>query len=167
VVKIIGETVLSPNGKWVLDLYCGMGNLSLPMALKNGRVTGIDSAPVSIQTARQNAVANGIHSATFICADAGDFLREHLQGRSPSCDILVLDPPRTGAREIAELLSTSAKCPETIIYVSCDPMTLARDLRILIGSAYDILSVTPIDMFPQTFHIETVTVLRRKTDKNI
>jgi len=165
ITKIVEENALSSDGKRVLDLYCGMGNLSLPMALKGGRITGIDSARASIQTARRNAVANGIRTATFICADAGDFLREYLQGGGDSCDTLVLDPPRTGAREIAELLAVSARCPETIVYVSCDPMTLARDLKILTGSAYNVLSVTPIDMFPQTFHIETVALLRKKSSR--
>ena len=162
VAKIIEDSGASSCKKKVLDLYCGMGNFSLPIALKGGLVTGVDSTQSAIKMARQNAVASGIHSARFICANAGDFLRKHLRRKEPPYDILVMDPPRTGALEIAKLLTASNKRPEIIVYVSCDPMTHARDLKMLTPAAYDVQSVIPIDMFPQTFHIETFTVLRRR-----
>ena len=149
------------GGMGVLDLYCGMGNFSLPLALRGWRVRGVDSAVSSVEAAKENAVMNGIGSARFIHADAGEYLQTRLESGELPFSVLILDPPRTGTIGIARLLTESVQCPELLIYVSCDPMTLARDLKILAVS-YEVQSVVMIDMFPQTFHIETVTVLRRR-----
>ncbi len=156
------EEVATERPLRILDLYCGMGNFSLPMAARGWQVTGVDDSFDSIETARRNAVANGIDPAEFICADAADYLAGHLKSGGTSFDVLVLDPPRIGARTAAEILAKLNESPEIIVYVSCDPMTLARDLKILTTAGYNVTSVTPVDMFPQTFHIETVTVLKMR-----
>jgi len=153
--------VVPPGPISVLDLYCGMGNLSIPMAAGGWRVVGVDNAISSVETARKNAAVNGLESVRFVHADAGSYLEDRVVAEGAPYDLVVLDPPRTGARKVAEILAKSERGPGAVVYVSCDPMTLGRDLRILAEAAYNVESVTPIDMFPQTFHIETVTVLTK------
>ena len=145
----------------VLDLFCGMGNFSIPLAHAGCQVTGVDNSFHAIETARKNKAENKIKTAEFTNAKAETYLLACLNGRKSPFDILILDPPRTGARAVAETLAGWAETPPVILYVSCDPMTLARDLGLLMAASYKVVSVTPIDMFPQTFHIETVTILQR------
>ena len=142
----------------VLDLFCGNGNLSLPLATAACHVVGIESYQASIEEARRNASANNIENVSFICADTLHGLQE-LTRAGERFDLVLLDPPRTGALETVGLIVALA--PERIIYVSCDPATLARDLSKFDKSGYRVVKSCPVDMFPQTFHLESVTLLAR------
>ncbi|QWV95343.1 23S rRNA (uracil(1939)-C(5))-methyltransferase RlmD [Geomonas oryzisoli] len=141
----------------VLDLYCGNGNISLPLALQAAEVLGIEGYAPSILDAAANAEANGIGNATFQVSDAAQAVRR-LVKRKERFDLVVLDPPRGGAEAAAEL---AALAPAKIIYVSCDPATLARDLASLGSNGYQVTRSKPVDMFPQTYHLESVTELVR------
>ena len=143
----------------VLDLYCGNGNLTLPIAGLVSQITGIEEYPASIAAARENSTANGINNAAFICADAAAGTR-HLADAGRFFDTIILDPPRSGAADtVPEICRLN---PATIIYVSCDPSTLARDCGMLAASGYNVRECVPLDMFPQTYHLESVTLLRKQ-----
>ncbi|MDU9048753.1 MAG: class I SAM-dependent RNA methyltransferase [Candidatus Electrothrix sp. Rat3] len=145
------------SGKTVLDLYCGMGNFSIPLGLCGGTVTGIEGNKESIHWAEKNAQQAGI-SARFLVADVRAALKQLVnQGEKVGC--ILLDPPRSGVGKDITLLSRLE--PEKTIYVSCDPATLARDLNLLCTHGYNITRVVPVDMFPQTSHIESVVLLER------
>ncbi|QWV99290.1 23S rRNA (uracil(1939)-C(5))-methyltransferase RlmD [Geomonas nitrogeniifigens] len=139
----------------VLDLYCGNGNISLPLALRAAEVLGIEGYAPSIADAVANAEANGIENAVFQVSDAAQAVRR-LVKRKEKFDTVVLDPPRGGAEAAAEI---AALAPGKIIYVSCDPATLARDLATLCSNGYQVTRSRPVDMFPQTYHLESVTEL--------
>jgi len=144
----------------ILDLYCGNGNFSLPLAGSVSHVTGIEECSGSVESARENARRNGNVNAEFLCATAALGLRRLAEEGRPYSTV-ILDPPRTGAADaLFELLRLG---PEKIIYVSCDPASLARDCGILIAGGYDAERCVPVDMFPQTHHLESVTLLRRRT----
>ncbi len=133
-----------------LDLYCGAGNFALPLARRGARVVGVEQAPVAIAAARDNAARFGF-PATFYCEAAAPALARLA---AEPIDLVVLDPPRAGAADVATVL---ARCrPPRVVYVSCDPATLARDARTLVAAGYRLDRVQPIDLFPQTYHIETV-----------
>ena len=141
----------------VLDLYCGMGNFSLPLARRAGRVLGIEEAPKSIASARENAQANAIETVAFSCGNAEQAFAEQRAGQK--IDLVVLDPPRSGAYPlIKQLLENPVP---RVLYVSCNPQTLARDLQPLVYGGYEPVSVQPVDMFPQTAHCESLTLLQR------
>ena len=144
-----------------VDLYCGIGTLSLLMAKSAGSVTGIEYVPRAIENAKSNAEANSIKNADFICGAAEKVLPELVKS-GKRVSKLLLDPPRAGAMKPA--LDAIIKCaPERIAYVSCDPATLARDCKILANEGgYVIECIQPFDMFPQTEHVETVVLLSRK-----
>jgi 23S rRNA (uracil1939-C5)-methyltransferase len=142
----------------LLDLYCGNGNFSLPLAAEVASVTGIEGNADSVRAAEHNRDLNKIANAQFFCDDVASGVRRLVdQGRK--FDTVLLDPPRAGAgdtvSDIARLL------PNKIIYVSCDPSTLARDCGLLSGCGYTVARSVPIDMFPQTYHLESVTLLSR------
>lgn len=142
----------------VLDLYCGNGNFSLPVACGVRAVTGIEEYADSIAAAVDNASCNGIGNAEFLCSDAtGGVKRLADQGRA--FDVVILDPPRAGAVEaLPEICRLK---PSKIIYVSCDPNTLARDCGRLALAGYRLQACIPVDMFPQTYHLESVTLLEQ------
>lgn len=142
-------------GDRVVDLFCGMGNFSLPLARSGAEVTGIEESRPSIRQARQNAKMNGLSNSRFICGRAEDKLAQI--GREP-VDLVLLDPPRSGAHALMKSLLQLR--PQRIIYVSCDPQTLARDLKVLLNGPYRVVSTRPFDMFPQTYHCESVTLLQ-------
>jgi 23S rRNA (uracil1939-C5)-methyltransferase len=143
----------------VLDLYCGNGNISLPIAGLISHVTGIEEYAGSIDSARDNCTKNGIGNADFICADAAVGIRR-LADAGRKFDTIILDPPRTGAAEaVPEICRLN---PPKIVYISCDPSTLARDCGLLSENGYDVKECVPVDMFPQTYHIESVTLLQKK-----
>lgn len=146
------------QGKTVLDLYCGMGNFSIPSGLSGGTVTGIENNRESVEWAKRNAEAAGI-TARFFAADVHDSLRQLVDERQRA-DLILLDPPRIGIGKAAALLPELQ--PQKIIYISCDPATLARDLRSLCDKGYRLADLTPLDMFPQTCHIESVALLENK-----
>ena len=141
------------------DVYCGAGTISLLAAQKAGHVTGIEIVPQAIEDARENAQRNGIQNADFICGAAETVLPELVRnGLKP--DVILLDPPRKGADQ-AVLDAIIAASPSRIVYVSCDPATLARDLRSLTAYGYHVDQIQPVDMFCWTGHIETVVRLSR------
>lgn len=146
----------------VLDIFCGNGNLSIPLAGHCGTILGIEEYAPSISDACRNSQINDLTNAEYRCSDAVAGLRE-LVARGDWFDIVILDPPRTGAAEIVKLLPTLK--PSKIIYISCDPPTLARDIGILKRLDYEAVKCVPIDMFPQTFHIESVTLLEPSASK--
>lgn len=137
----------------VLDLYCGMGNFSLPLARRAASVTGVENHAPSIRMARRNAAANNIKNIDFQVMESGQSLRR----LGKTFDLLVLDPPRAGAYSVVKQLPQNPVA--RIIYVSCDPQTLARDLKFLISIGYKYISSQAFDMFPQTYHVESLTVL--------
>ena len=143
----------------VLDAYCGIGTIGL-IASKNAKeVIGVEIVKEAVVDAKNNAKNNRIENAKFFEGDAGQFIVKEKE-KGVNFDVVIMDPPRKGSDEA--FLSTLIKTkPETVVYVSCDPSTLARDLKFL-ASTYDIVSVTPFDMFPQTFHVETVCALKLK-----
>jgi len=141
----------------VLDLFCGIGNFSLPLARLAAEVVGVESFAPAIEDARRNAAANGLDNVSFYAGDAGDAVQRYRDGRG--FDLVVLDPPRSGCYAVMKQLLQDP--PQRIIYVSCDPATLVRDLQLMVHNGYQVASSRPIDLFPQTWHIESVTVLDR------
>ncbi|MEM7008091.1 MAG: 23S rRNA (uracil(1939)-C(5))-methyltransferase RlmD [Thermodesulfobacteriota bacterium] len=142
----------------VLDLYSGIGNFSIPLAEQTKEVLGVEISNNSVKLAKKNSALNSIDNIVFQnadCADALDILHE----QEEQFDLIVLDPPREGAKDIIDGLVNIGS--EKVIYISCDPATLARDLKKLNAMGYKIQKVRPFDMFPQTFHIESVTLLKR------
>jgi 23S rRNA (uracil1939-C5)-methyltransferase len=156
------ETVLTWAGlsgrERVLDLFCGNGNFSLAAAPFCHEVIGLEAFEQSIKDAVANARENGIPNAYFSCVDSGVGVRE-LISAGRHFDVVILDPPREGALDAVRLIPSLA--PEKVLYVSCDPATLARDLAVLRNQGYTVVSSRAVDMFPQTYHIESVTMLVR------
>ena len=154
----------------VWDLYCGIGTISLFLAQKAGKVYGVEIVPQAIEDAKSNAALNGITNASFFVGKAEEVLPEFYEkeSRKPDADMLhpdviVVDPPRKGCDE--KCLETMLRMePERIVYVSCDPATLARDLKILCGGGYALRKVRPVDQFGHTTHVETCVLLSRKID---
>ncbi len=143
----------------VLDLFCGLGNISLPLGQAAQEVWGIDVNESAIALARQNAARNGLKNCHFLLGPAEDEL-EKLKKRLEKVDVIVLDPPRAGAGKKVLKAMVELK-PAKIIYVSCEPPTLMRDLKILQNWGYEVQKVQALDMFPQTYHFEVITSLSR------
>ena len=143
----------------VIDAYCGTGTISLFLAKKAKKVYGIEIVSPAIADAKKNARDNNIRNAEFIVGDATVLMPKlYREGIEPQ--VIVIDPPRAGATP--EVLDTMAKLnPDRIVYVSCNPATLARDLAILVPKGYRIEKIQPVDMFPQTMHVESVALITR------
>ena len=149
----------------VIDAYCGTGTIGLVAASRGVKeVIGIESNPDAVKDAKLNAEANGISNARFIVDDASKWLKS-AQKEGQKCDVLFLDPPRAGSSE--EFLAAAGRMePEVIVYISCNPETLARDLRYIVRFLpYKVLGIQPVDLFPGSESIETVVLLSRKTEK--
>ena len=143
----------------VLDLYCGTGTITLALAKKAKRVIGVEIIPAAIRDARENAARNAVENAEFFCADASQAAQQFAQtGIRP--DVIVVDPPRKGLDETV-VDAMAQMSPEKIVYVSCDPATLARDLRRLEGRGYETKTAQALDMFPRCAHVETVCLLSK------
>jgi 23S rRNA (uracil1939-C5)-methyltransferase len=142
-------------GERVLDLYCGAGNFALPLARRGARVLGVERHAVAVAAARANAERLGLQDATFRSAAVARALATIAAG---SVDAVVLDPPRRGAADA--LSGLAALRARRIVYVSCDPATLARDVRTLRAGGYRLGRVQPVDLFPQTYHVESVAEFR-------
>jgi len=139
----------------VLDLYCGLGNFTLPMALKANQITGVEGAEPMVEKARHNAKLNNIENVNFISADLSAPLIEAL--RTDSYDKVLLDPPRSGAQFVVEEMKM--KNVRRLIYVSCNPATLARDAGILVrDKGFKLVMAGVMDMFPHTSHVESIAV---------
>ncbi len=150
----------APEGKTVIDLYCGTGAIGLSMAKRAKSVIGVEIVPQAVEDAIFNAKANGIENARFICDDAAGAAAK-LRDEGVAADVVIVDPPRKGCDEALLSIIANDFCPERIVYVSCDPATLARDLKILNSYGYKPQSATPADLFPRTSHVETVALLSR------
>ena len=157
------ETAISLAGitkaDTVLDLYCGVGTITLAMASAAGKVIGVEVIPQAVEDARDNARRNGIENAEFFCGDAGQAALE-LEKNGVRPDVVVVDPPRKGLNaDTIEALSRMA--PRRIVYVSCDPATLSRDVALLKQRGYALQSATATDLFPRCAHVETVVLMSR------
>lgn len=146
---------LGPSDQ-VLEGYCGIGSITLPLARQVGKITGVESYSQAVEDARENARRNRVANCEFI-AGACEQMLPNVEERF---DVVVLDPPRAGCpREVIDAVIQAA--PNRIVYVSCNPGTLARDLKIFGQNKYVVTRVQPIDMFPQTHHVETVVLMSR------
>lgn len=142
----------------VLDLYCGMGNFSIPLAKKAKSLIGYEGQGSAIRSAQKNAQINGLNNCTFHKRPIHKAVQELINSNA-RFDCLIIDPPRQGApglaKDIAQIID------KRIVYISCDPATLGRDLAALVAEGFTIQTVQPIDMFPQTHHIETIVLLKK------
>lgn len=145
------------------DLYCGAGTISLCMARKFKKVVGAELVPQAIDNAKENARRNNIKNASFICADAGEAAAAFAAQNSQP-DAVVVDPPRKGMSEEA-VAAVASMQPPRIVYVSCNPATLARDVARFEAHGYALTAATAVDMFPRTSHVETVALLSHKQDR--
>ena len=152
-----------PEKKNILDLYCGAGTIGLSMAKQAQSIIGVEIIPEAILDAKQNALNNNIENARFICADAAQAAKQ-LSKENIHPDVVILDPPRKGCEE--SLLKTVAEkfSPQRIVYVSCDPATLARDCAVLKKFDYKLKEYTPVDLFPRTGHVETVSLFLKSKE---
>ena len=143
----------------VLDLYCGTGTITLVMARHAKQAIGVEIIPQAIEDAKENAVRNGVENAEFFCGDAG-MAAKKLAEEALRPDVIVVDPPRKGlSPDVIEAISTMS--PQRLVYVSCDPATLARDVKRLTEHGFTLQSAEAVDMFPRTAHVETVTLITR------
>lgn len=143
----------------VFDIYCGIGTISLAAAKKAKHVYGIEIVQEAIDDANENARKNKIENVDFYCGKAEEvFPKLHDQGID--ADVVIVDPPRKGCEK--SVLDTIIKMkPERVVYVSCNPSTLARDLKVLVDGGYKVIEVQPVDMFPHSVHVETVVLITR------
>ncbi len=157
--EIVADAAALTGTQRVFDLFCGIGTIGLALADKAGEVWGLESVEEAVADAEQNAAINGIENARFVCSDARLGIAPLLvEAGTP--DVVVVDPPRPGLSKkiVRRLLECEAP---RIVYVSCNPTTLAPNAAQLVEAGYTLRSVTPVDMFPQTPHVECVAVLER------
>ena len=143
----------------VLDLYCGVGTITLAMAAAAGKVIGVEVVPQAVEDARENAVRNGIENAEFFCADAGAAALE-LEAKGIRPDIITVDPPRKGLNADA-IEAIDRMDPRRLVYISCDPATLARDVALLKERGFTLQKALAADLFPRCSHVETVALLSK------
>ncbi len=164
----INQTLLAPlincalegaRGETALDLYCGVGLFTLPLARQCKEVVGVESNPVSTGFARRNLQHAKLDNARIVTATVSDWIKTTTIGDA-RCDFVLLDPPRAGAESVV-IKGILKLAPAEISYVSCDPATLARDLKKLLAGGYQISTLAAFDIFPQTHHVETVVRLKR------
>lgn len=144
----------------IIDACCGSGLFSIFLAPYAGRMVGVEINEKSVKFARINAEKYNIQGAEFICGDIEEVLMDQIR-KKDTVDLIILDPPRTGLSPETLAAISSLESPD-IIYISCNPATQARDVKFLNGHGYDLQSLQPLDMFPQTEHIETIGLLRRR-----
>jgi 23S rRNA (uracil1939-C5)-methyltransferase len=148
------------GGETVLDLYCGIGTITSVLAQKAGRVIGAEVVPQAVEDARQNALRNGLTNVEFLCGDAGEAARA-LADRGLRPEVVCVDPPRKGlSQEVIEAIVQME--PERVVYVSCDPGTLGRDVKLFAQQGYHLCRAEACDLFPRTVHVESVVWLQRK-----
>ncbi len=155
-VEIVTSMVEKTGSRNIIEFFCGSGNLSIPIARKGFNIKAFEIDRKAVKSARRNANRNG-------CGDRAVFYEANLFkiGTTPPgnsrADTVVLDPPRAGAKRLCGIMKRISRA--SVIYVSCDPMTLKRDVKILEEQGFSLVSLQPIDMFPQTYHMETVALL--------
>lgn len=158
------ETVLEfsevRKNERVLDLYAGIGNFTLPLAIEAQEAVGIEENRVAIQDARFNAEENGIKNSVFLRGRVREILKDWKRERP---DLIVIDPPRAGCKDVIKWIAGLK--PKKIVYISCEPTTLARDLRLFSEKGYYLLKLSLIDMFPQSYHMEVVGLLTLKSHR--
>ena len=154
---------LEASPSLIFDLYCGAGTISLCLAQRGVRVIGAEIVPEAVENAAENAKRNGLENVEFLCADAGQAANA-LASRGLRPDVIVVDPPRKGMTEDA-ISACASMAPERIVYVSCNPATLARDILRFQEHGYNLKHVTAVDMFPKTSHVETVVLMSRIKEK--
>ena len=161
-VQLAGLT----GNETVLDLYCGTGTITLCLARHAKKAIGVEIVPQAIEDAKFNAAQNGMENAEFFCMDAGQAAKM-LADRRTRPDVIVVDPPRKGvSADVIEAISAMA--PQRVVYVSCDPATLARDLKLLTAVGYTLQTAEAFDLFPRCAHVETVVLLsHKKPDEHI
>ena len=148
----------------VWDLYCGIGTISLFLARQAKKVYGVEIVPAAIRDAKENAKRNGIANAEFFTGAAEDVLPAWQKANPDTrIDVITVDPPRKGCDETA-LRTMVELSPARIVYVSCNPATLARDIKYLRANGYELMRVRPVDNFPRTMHVETVVLMSRVKD---
>ncbi|MFP3983643.1 MAG: 23S rRNA (uracil(1939)-C(5))-methyltransferase RlmD [Desulfurivibrionaceae bacterium] len=157
-IKTVLEWAAVSGKDRVLDLFCGMGNFSLPLALHAGEVVGLDLQRAAIRSATGNAASAGLVNCRFE-KSAARVGAAHLAASGEYFDLVLLDPPRQGCSDVISYIPKLGAA--RILYVSCDPATLARDLAALIRTGYNLSRIQPVDMFPQTHHMETVALLEK------
>lgn len=145
----------------VVDAYCGTGTIGIFASPKAKKVVGVELNPDAVKDARVNAKLNSAENTEFYNADAGEFLAD-AAASNEKYDVVIMDPPRSGST-VKFLKSVVKLAPKTVVYVSCNPETLARDLMFLVRNGYKVKKIQPVDMFPHTNHVETVAVLSRKS----
>ena len=147
----------------VLDAYCGIGTIGITASEKAKQVIGVELNRDAVRDAIVNAKLNGLKNCWFTAGDAGEYMEQTAHsGLRP--DVVFLDPPRAGSDE--RFLRSLLKCaPARVVYVSCDPRTLARDLETLTQGGYRVEKIQPVDMFPWTEHVETVVLITRAERK--
>lgn len=159
--QLIDDAVGEESGELAVDLYAGVGLFTIPLARRFKRVIGVESDAEAAQFASENLTANRVFNVELHTSRAERWLQRLITDRATvdSPDLVLLDPPRSGAAETVAYIAMLN--PSRITYVSCEPPTLARDLRSLITSGYELTRVSGIDLFPQTYHVETVAALER------
>ncbi|MDQ0300499.1 23S rRNA (uracil1939-C5)-methyltransferase [Salibacterium salarium] len=153
--ELIGEET-------VVDAYCGIGTIGLVASQKAGKVIGVELNKDAVRDAIRNSKRNGVKNARFYQGDAGEFMVQ-MAARGENADVVIMDPPRSGSDE-AFLSSVVKLQPKRVVYVSCNPETQARDMKYLVNNGYEVKRIQPVDMFPQTVHVEAVTKLVRKEE---
>lgn len=158
--NLANEYALLTGNEIILDAYCGTGTIGLTMAKNAKKIIGVELNPEATNDAKENARLNNIENATFYNEDAGEFITK-LANKNEKIDIVITDPPRSGcSREF--LKSLIALSPKRVVYISCNPDTLSRDIGVLTRSGYNVKKIQPVDMFPYTNHIECVVRLDRR-----
>lgn len=156
--KVLEYAALTGN-ETVFDLYCGIGTISIFLAGKTKRVIGVESVKEAVEMAERNKLVNNVSNIEFYNGKAEDITAKFYK-KGIKADVVVVDPPRKGCD--GKLLETMAGMrPTRIVYVSCNPSTLARDLKYLGENGYRIEQVQPVDMFPWTYHVECVVLITR------
>ncbi len=158
--KLYAAAAEHANSHAAVDAYSGAGILSALLARKASAVLGVEIETAAVRSAQDMAARNGIQNVTFVCDDCAEALPRLPQAFRGQNTVVVLDPPRAGC-DRRVLAALSAACPAKIVYISCNPATLARDVSLLTQSGFALSSVTPFDMFPQTAGVETLCVLTR------
>lgn len=141
----------------ILDLYSGNGNFSLPLARNVKNILGFESVKKSVSLAQYNATVNGIINAEYICRDSAAGVVD-LAKKPGQFELIIMDPPRTGANEVCKKIHKIGS--SQLIYISCDPPTLGRDISVLQKTGFEVTSIQPVDMFPQTYHLESIVFLK-------